>query len=161
HSQASRNARNQPGRQDPVNQFALGDLDLGVKGAHRFVRGGAIGLGGQMGLGLLSGTSRLLTDKVNFNIDALFTVDVRYLTKRRVPVRFRTIIRCILDNSSNLIDFELFTALTRREVTRFALGVAPSRVRMRYGFDFPLRLGKDKQFGLDPIVELAWDVATA
>src|SRR5690606_8909869 len=77
HSQASRNARNQPGRQDPVNQFALGDLDLGVKGAHRFVRGGAIGLGGQMGLGLLSGTSRLLTDKVNFNIDALFTVDVR------------------------------------------------------------------------------------
>lgn len=161
HSQASRNARNQPGRQDPVNQFALGDLDLGVKGAHRFVRGGAIGLGGQMGLGLLSGTSRLLTDKVNFNIDALFTVDVRYLTKRQVPVRFSTNIGWILDNSSKLIDFERFTDSTSREVTRFALGVAPSRVRMRYGFDFPLRLGKDKQFGLDPIVELAWDVATA
>ncbi|WAS89903.1 OmpA family protein [Nannocystis punicea] len=161
HSQASRNARAQPGRQDQVNQFALGDLDFGIKGAHRFVKGGAIGLGGQMGIGLLSGTSRLLTDKVNFNIDFLFTLDVRYLTKKQVPVRFSTNIGWILDNSSKLIDFEKFTDPTSREVSRFALGVAPSRVRMRYGLDFPVRLGKEGKFGLDPIVELAWDVATA
>ena len=161
HSQASRNARAQPGRQDPVNQFALGDVDFGIKGAHRFVRGGGIGIGGQMGLGLLSGTSRLLANRVNFNIDFLFTVDARYLSKRQVPVRFTTNIGWILDNSSKLIDFEGFSDATSREVTRFALGVAPSRVRMRYGLDFPVRLGKEKQFGLDPIVELAWDVATA
>ena len=29
-----------------------------------------------------------------------------------------------------------------------------------YRFDFPLRLGKQKQFGLDPIAELSWDIAT-
>jgi outer membrane protein OmpA-like peptidoglycan-associated protein len=161
HSQASRNVRTQPGRQDPVNQFALGDLDFGVKGAHRFVRGGAIGVGGQIGIGLLSGTNRLLTDRVNFNIDALFTVDVRYLTKKQVPVRFTTNIGWILDNSGKLVDFTKFSDATSREVTRFALGVGPSRVRMRYGLDFPVRLGKDGKFGLDPIVELGWDVATA
>lgn len=161
HSQASRNARNQPGRQDPVNQFALGDVDFGIKGAHRFVKGGGIGIGGQMGLGLLSGTSRLLSSRVNFNIDFLFTVDARYLSKRQAPVRFTANFGYILDNSSKLINFDNISDATSREVTRFALGVAPSRVRMRYGLDFPVRLGKEKQFGLDPIVELAWDVATA
>lgn len=161
HSQASRNVRNQPGRQDPVNQFALGDLDFGIKGAHRFVRGGAIGLGGQMGLGLLSGTNRLLANRVNFNIDVLFTLDVRYLTRKQTPVRFSANVGWLLDNSSKLVDFDKFSDTTSREVTRFALGVAPSRVRMRYALDFPMRLGKDRQFGLDPIVELAWDVATA
>ena len=161
HSQASRNARTQPGRQDPVNQFALGDVDFGIKGAHRFVKGGGIGIGGQMGLGLLSGTSRLLSSRVNFNIDFLFTVDARYLSKRQAPVRFTANFGYILDNSSKLINFDNISDATSREVTRFALGVAPSRVRMRYGLDFPVRLGKEKQFGLDPIVELAWDVATA
>lgn len=160
HSQASRNARTQPGRQDPVNQFALGDVDFGVKGAHRFVKGGGIGIGGQMGLGLLSGTSRLLSSRVNFNIDFLFTVDARYLSKRQAPVRFTANFGYLLDNSSKLINFDDISDATSREVTRFALGVAPSRVRMRYGLDFPVRLGKEKQFGLDPIVELAWDVAT-
>lgn len=161
HSQANRNSRAQPGRQDPVNQFALGDLDFGIKGAHRMVRGGAVGVGGQIGIGLLSGTNRLLTDRVNFNIDALFTLDVRHLTKKQVPVRFSTNIGWILDNSGKLVDFEKFSDATSREVTRFALGVGPSRVRMRYGLDFPVRLGKEGRFGLDPIVELAWDVATA
>ncbi|HEY8379122.1 MAG TPA: OmpA family protein, partial [Nannocystis sp.] len=132
-----------------------------VKGAHRFVRGGAIGLGGQVGIGLLSGTSRLLTDKVNFNIDFLFTLDIRYLTEREVPFRFTTNIGWLLDNSIKLLDWDRIADPTSREVTRFALGAAPSRVRMRYGVDFPIRLGKEKQFGLDPIVELAWDVATA
>lgn len=160
HSAANRNSRAQVGRQDPVQQFALGDLDFGVKGAHRMVRGGAIGIGGQIGLGLLSGPSKLLTNKVNFNIDVLFTLDTRYLTKRRFPFRFTTNIGWILDNSAKLYDFDKVNDATSREVSRFALGIQPSRVRMRYGFDFPFRLGKDKQFGLDPIAEISWDVAT-
>lgn len=160
HSSANRNSRTQPGRQDPVQQFALGDLDFGVKGAHRFVRGGAIGVGGLVGLGLLSGPSKLLTNKVNFNIDLLFTLDVRYLTKKNFPFRFTTNIGWMLDNSSKLYDFEKVTDATSREVSRFALGINPSRVRMRYGFDFPVRLGREKQFGLDPIAELSWDIAT-
>lgn len=160
HSAANRNARNQPNRQDPPQQFALGDLDIGVKGAHRFVRGGAIGLGGQAGLGLISGPGRLLTNKVNFNIDFLFTLDVRYLTKKAFPFRLSANIGWILDNTSKLYDFEKITDASSREVSRFALGIQPSRVRMRYGFDFPLRLGKEKQFGLDPIAEVSWDIAT-
>jgi len=161
HSAANRNTRNQPNRQDPPQQFALGDLDFGVKGAHRMVRGGAIGIGGQVGLGLISGPGRLLTNKVNFNIDLLFTLDVRYLTKRQFPFRFTTNLGWILDNTGKLYDFEKVNDPTSREVSRFALGIQPSRMRMRYGFDFPFRLGKDKQFGLDPIAELSWDVATA
>jgi outer membrane protein OmpA-like peptidoglycan-associated protein len=159
HSQANRNTRDQPGRSDPVQQFALGDLDFGLKGAHRFVKGGGIGIGGQVGLGLLSGPARLLTSKVNFNIDVLFTVDTRYLTKRQFPFRFTTNLGFLLDSSAKLYDFAAIGDATSREVSRFALGVAPSRVRMRYGFDFPFRLGKEKQFGLDPIAELSWDIA--
>lgn len=162
HSQANRNERKQPGRQDPTQQFALGDVDFGIKGAHRFVRDGAIGLGGQVGLGLLSGPGALSSKKVNFNIDALFTLDVRYLTKSQFPFRFTTNIGWLLDNSGKLYDFaNSITDTTSREVSRFALGINTSRVRMRYGFDFPMRLGKRRQIGLDPIAELAWDVATA
>lgn len=161
HSAANRNTRNQPDRQDPPQQFALGDLDFGVKGAHRFVKGGGIGIGGQVGLGLISGPGRLLTNKVNFNVDLLFTVDTRYLTKRQFPFRFTTNFGWILDNTGKLYDFTRVDDATSREVSRFALGIQPSRVRMRYGFDFPFRLGKEKQFGLDPIAEVNWDIATA
>jgi len=31
---------------------------------------------------------------------------------------------------------------------------------MRYGLDFPVRLGKEKQYGIDPILEWSWDIAT-
>ncbi|MCA9660193.1 MAG: carboxypeptidase regulatory-like domain-containing protein, partial [Myxococcales bacterium] len=159
-SQANRNEREQPGRQDDVANFALGDIDLGIKGAHRFFRGGAIGLGGQMALGLLSGTTRLASERVNFGFDVLFTLDARYLTKKAFPFRFTTNIGWILDNSLKVLDFSQISDTTSREVTRFALGVNHSRVRMRYGVDFPLRVGKDRQIGLDPIAELAWDVST-
>lgn len=159
-SQANRNLREQPGRQDSETNFALGDIDFGIKGAHRFYRGGAIGLGGQMALGLLSGASRLTSERVNFAIDGLFTLDVRYLTAKAFPFRFTTNIGWILDNSLKVIDFGQISDTTSREVTRFALGVNHSRVRMRYGVDFPIRLGKERQFGIDPIAELAWDVST-
>ena len=159
-SQANRNLRDQPGRQDSVSNFALGDIDFGIKGAHRFYRGGAIGLGGQLALGLLSGTNRLTTERVNFAFDALFTLDIRYLTAKAFPFRFTTNIGWILDNSLKVLDFAQIADTTSREVNRFALGVNHSRVRMRYGVDFPTRLGKNRQFGLDPIAELAWDVST-
>ena len=159
-SQANRNERAQPGRQDPVTTFALGDIDLGIKGAHRLYRGGAIGVGGQLGLGLLSGAQRFTSERVNFHLDALFTLDARYLTARRLPLRFTTNIGWILDNSLKLIDWAAISDTTSREVQRFALGVNHSRVRMRYALDFPLRLGKERKFGLDPIAEFAWDVST-
>jgi outer membrane protein OmpA-like peptidoglycan-associated protein len=159
-SQANRNTRDQEGRQDPETVFALGDMDFGVKAAHRFKDGG-IGLGAQLGVGLLSGTERLLTSNVNFWFDALFAVDLRYLTKKKAPVRFATNIGWILDNSLNVVeDWSAITDATSREVNRFSLGVNHSRVRLRIAADFPIRLGKERQVGLDPILEWAWDIAT-
>lgn len=159
-SQANRNSREQMDREDPETVFALGDMDFGFKGAYRFKDGG-IGLGAQLGLGLLSGTERLLTSKVNFWFDVLFAVDLRYLTKRQAPVRFSTAIGWMLDNSLNLVDdWSAIEDPTSREVNRFSLGVNHSRVRMRYAVDFPIRLGKQRQVGLDPSIEWAWDVAT-
>ncbi len=159
-SSVNKNARDQPDRQDPVTNFALGDMTLGIKGAHRFVKGGAIGLGGQMALGLLAGADRLAANRVNFNFDVLFTLDIRHLTRSKFPFRFTTNIGWMLDNSTKLQDWEQQLEPTSREIMRFGLGVNHSRVRMRYAVDFPFRLGKERQFGLDPIVELGWDVST-
>ncbi len=159
-SASNRNERAQPGRQDPATHLALGDMEFGVKGAHRFVKGGAVGLGGQLGLGIIQGAGGISNTAVNFNFDVLFTLDIRYLTASHFPFRFTTNIGWQLDNSINVQDWERLPDLTSREVARFALGVNHSRVRMRYAVDFPFRLGKDKQFGLDPIVELGWDVST-
>ena len=158
YSAANRNTRVQEGRQDAEAIFALGDIDFGFKGAHRFKNG--IGVGGQLGLGLLSGSNRLLTQSVNFWVDGLFAVDIRYLTKRQFPFRFTTNIGWMLDNSLRVADYAAITDSVSREVTRFALSGNHNRVRMRYAIDFPIRVGKERQFGIDPILEWSWDIST-
>ncbi len=157
-SSANRNQRDQPDREDAEAVFALGDIDFGVKGAHRFKNG--IGVGGAAAVGLLSGSDRLRTSNVNFSIDGLFAVDLRYLTKKKVPVRLSANIGWILDNSLLVANFGGIRDDVSREVSRFSLGGNHSRVRMRYALDFPIRLGKRRQFGIDPILEWAWDVST-
>lgn len=159
-SSANRNERNKPGRQDPNTVFALGDTEFGAKGAYRFKNGG-IGLGGQMYLGLLSGSGRLLTERVNFGFDAIFGADLRHLTAKKVPVRFAANVGFFLDNSSKLVEWETITDNLSREVFRFGLGANNSRVRTRWAVDFPIRLGKEKQFGIDPFMEFSWDIATS
>lgn len=158
-SQANRNTRDQPGRQDATAQFALGDVDFGIKGAYRLKKYG-IGLGGQVGVGLLSGSERLLTSGVNVWFDGLFAVDVRYLTPKQFPFRFTTNIGWIYDSSLGIAPFGRIEDDVSREVTRFALGANHNRLRMRYAVDFPVRLGKERGFGLDPIVEWSWDLST-
>lgn len=157
-SAANRNDRPQPDRQDARAVFALGDVDFGMKGAHRFKKG--VGIGGVVGLGLLSGSDRLRTSSVNFWFDALFAIDLRYMTKKKVPVRIGANIGWILDNSLRVADYTAITDDISREVSRFSLGGNHSRVRMRYAVDFPVRVGKRRQFGIDPILEWAWDVST-
>ena len=161
-SQANRNVRKQPPgmpRQDAETMFALGDLDFGIKGVYPFKDGG-VGLGGQFAMGLLSGTQRLSTQALNIWFDVLLSVDLRYLTRKHAPVRITTNVGWMRDQSLNLVDWENITDPTSREVSRFALGANHDRVRMRYALDFPIRLGKEKQFGIDPILEWSWDVAT-
>lgn len=157
-SQANRNERIQTNRQDAETVFALGDIDFGVKGAYRLTKYG-LGFGGQVGIGLLSGSSRLVTEGVNFWVDGLFAVDVRYLTKNQFPFRFTTNIGFMLDNSLSIAEFGQIRDSTSREVLRFALGANHNRMRFRNGIDFPIRLGKERQFGIDPIVEWSWDVS--
>jgi outer membrane protein OmpA-like peptidoglycan-associated protein len=159
-SSANRNTRTDPARVDPPTVFALGDLDFGLKGAWRGVKGGAVGVGGQIGFGLLSGSDRLLTERMNFNFDVLFALDLRYLTAKKAPVRFTINAGWMLDNSIKLEDFAAIEDPNSREVLRFALGVNNSRVRTRYGIDFPIRAGKDRQVGIDPILEYSWDIST-
>lgn len=158
-SSANRNERRQEGRQDATSVFALGDIDFGAKGAHRFKKYG-IGVGGQVGVGLLSGSERLRTSNVNFWFDGLFSVDIRYLTQMQFPFRFTTNIGWMLDNSLRVADYAAITDPISREVSRFTLGGNHNRLRMRYAVDFPVRLGKERQFGLDPFLEWAWDIST-
>lgn len=158
-SQANRNAREQAGRQDAEAIFALGDVDFGIKGAYRFKKYG-IGVGGQVGVGLLSGSERLLTSGANVWFDGLFALDVRYLTKKQFPFRFTTNLGWIYDSSLQIAPFGRIRDDVSREVTRFSLGANHNRLRMRYAVDFPVRLGKERQFGIDPILEWSWDVST-
>ena len=158
-SQANRNAREQAARQDADAIFALGDLDFGIKGAHRFKKYG-IGVGGQVGVGLLSGSERLLTSGANVWFDGLFSLDIRYLTKSKFPFRFTTNLGWIYDSSLNIAPFHRVSDDVSREVLRFSLGANHNRLRMRYAVDFPIRLGKERQFGIDPILEWSWDVST-
>jgi hypothetical protein len=157
-SAANRNQRPQANRQDAEAVFALGDIDFGFKGAHRFKKG--IGVGGNVGLGLLSGSERLRTSSVNFWFDGLFALDLRYLTKKRAPVRITANLGWILDNSLRVANYEAIDDKPSREVSRFSLGGNHSRVRMRYAVDFPLRVGKKRRVGLDPILEWSWDIST-
>jgi outer membrane protein OmpA-like peptidoglycan-associated protein len=159
-SSANRNTREDPNRTDPPTVFALGDMDFGLKGAWRGVKGGAVGVGGQIGFGLLSGSERLRTERMNFNFDVLFALDLRYLTAKHAPVRFAINAGWMLDNSYKLTDFGAIDDLNSREVLRFGLGVNNSRVRTRYAIDFPIRAGKERQIGIDPILEYSWDIST-
>lgn len=156
---ASRNERDQPeGQEESPTIFALGDMNFGFKAANRFKNG--VGLGGQLGLGLLSGEDRLFTSNVNFWFDVLFAVDVRYMTKKQFPFRFTANLGWILDNTLRVNDYTRFQDPVAAEVARFSLNANHNRLRMRYAVDFPIRLGKEKQFGLDPMLEWSWDVST-
>lgn len=158
-SSANRNTRDQGARQDPPTVFALGDIQMGVKGAYRFLNGG-VGVGGQLGLGLISGSERLRTARVNFDFAALVGVDLRYLTQKQLPIRITGNIGWQLDNSPKLVDWGAIDDELSREVLRFAMGVNHSRVTTKLAMDFPIRLGKDKQYGIDPVIEYNWDIST-
>lgn len=158
-SSSNRNTRDQGARQDPPTVFALGDMQFGVKGAYQFLNGG-VGVGGQVGLGLIAGSERLRTSRVNFDIAAIVGADLRYLTKKQVPVRITGNIGWTLDNSIKLVEWGEIDDQLSREVLRFSTGANHSRVNTRLAVDFPIRLGKERQFGIDPFLEYSWDIAT-
>ena len=160
HGASNRNVRDTPIRLDPTAIYALGDMDFGVKGAWRGVRGGGVGIGGTVGINLVSGAGKLVSDRVGFYVDGIIGADLRYLTERAIPVRFTANIGYFQDNSYKVANFGLIDDLPSREIARFGLGAMQPRVRTRLAIDAPLRLGKDKQVGLDPILEYSLDIST-
>lgn len=158
-SSSNRNTRDQGAREDPPTVFALGDMNFGVKGAYQFLDGG-VGVGGQVGMGLIAGSERLRTERINFDIAAIVGVDLRHLTDKEVPVRITGNVGWTLDNSIKLVDWAAIDDQLSREVLRFSSGANHSRVNTKLAVDFPIRLGKDKQFGVDPFLEYSWDIAT-
>ncbi|NVB41721.1 OmpA family protein [Pseudenhygromyxa sp. WMMC2535] len=158
-SSSNRNTRDQGGREDPPTVFALGDMQFGVKGAYRFLNGG-VGLGGQVGMGLIAGSERLRTSRVNFDIAMILSADLRYLTEKEIPLRFTGNVGWTLDNSIKLTDWGAIDDELSREVLRFSSGANQSRVNTKLAIDAPIRLGKDKQYGIDPFLEYNWDIAT-
>ncbi|TPV93950.1 MAG: OmpA family protein [Myxococcales bacterium FL481] len=159
YTQANRNERADPNRVDPPVVFALGDATFGIKAAHKLANN-AVGIGAVVGGTLLSGSDKLITQRANFNVDAVSTLDLRYLTASRAPVRLSANAGWMYDNSYDLVDFDRVDDAVSREVLRFSMGVNHSRVRLRVGADFPLRLGQQRQFGVDPIVEYSWNIST-
>lgn len=137
--------------------FVVGDVDFGVKAAHRFKNG--IAVGGLAGLGVLPGSRRLRAQTVDFWIDALFSIDLRYLTAKQFPFRFTANVGWYLDNSLTTAAYGRTRDPITREIARFSLEGNHNRVRMRYAVDFPVRLGKNRRYGLDPILEWSWDIS--
>ncbi len=160
HGVANRNVRDTPIRLDPTSIYALGDMDLGVKGAWRGVRGGGVGIGGTLGINLVSGAGKIVTDRVGFYVDAIIGADLRFLTERAIPMRLTANIGYFQDNSYKVANFGLIDDLPSREIARFGLGAMQPRVRTRLAVDAPVRFGKDRKFGIDPILEYSFDIAT-
>jgi hypothetical protein len=157
---SNRNIRDTPVRLDPTAIYSLGDIDLGVKGAWRGVKGGGVGVGGTVGLNLVSGAGKIVSDRVGFFVDGILGADLRYLTERAIPVRMTANIGYFQDNSYKVANFGLIDDLPSREIARFGLGAMQPRVRTRLAVDAPVRFGKDNKFGIDPILEYSIDIST-
>lgn len=160
HNSANRNERLQTTRYDPETIFALGDLGFGLKGAYGFLDGG-VGIGLHMGMGLLTSSEEVNAGGgVRFATDALFAVDLRQLTRQSVPLRFALNFGWLLDNSQKLLDWGKIPDPLSREVMRFGTGSDHSRLRTRLSMDFPIRLGAERNFGIDPSIEWSWNYST-
>jgi OmpA-OmpF porin, OOP family len=156
-SMANNNDRpKEAGRLDQPVILALGDLSFGGKGQYPITP--YLSVGGNFSVDLLNAVGGVTFDggSTGFYIGMLTSFDMGPLTV--VPLRFHFNLGWRLDNSKNLAKFTNYP-LPSLQVEKFALGLNPSRLEIRFGLEFPLRkwLGS---WGLSPIIELAANVAT-
>ncbi|MCA9667071.1 MAG: OmpA family protein [Myxococcales bacterium] len=155
-SQANSNDRTDPNRLDQDVILALGDFGFG--GKFFFPIHKAFGLGARIGVDFLNsvGGVSIDGDSIGFHIGLISTLDLDPLAN--FPLRFHFNFGFQLDNSQKLAVFNNYP-LESLQVEKFALGINPSRLQIRFGLDLPLRkyLGS---WGLTPIIEINLDVAT-
>jgi outer membrane protein OmpA-like peptidoglycan-associated protein len=154
-STANNNDRTDPGRLDQAVILALGDLAFGAKGQYPITP--YLAVGGNLGISLLNsvGGVTFSGDATGFYIGALTSFDLAPLANN-FPLRFHLNLGYQLDNSNNLAKFPGYS-LASLQVEKFALGINPSRMQLRFGLDAPLK--RFVNFGLTPILEVAADFA--
>jgi outer membrane protein OmpA-like peptidoglycan-associated protein len=146
----------EPDRLDQEVILALGDLSFGGKGQYPITP--YLGVGGNMAVTLLNsvGGVSLDGDATGFYIGMISSFDLEPLVKA-VPLRAHFNLGYQLDNSNDLAEFDGYSVASM-QVEKFALGIRPSRLQIKFGLDFQLR--KYIGFGLMPILEVNADVAT-
>ncbi|MCK5800674.1 MAG: OmpA family protein, partial [Deltaproteobacteria bacterium] len=147
----------EPGRLDQQVILALGDFGFGGKFIYPFKKG-MFALGGNIGLGFLNsvGNVSIDGDSTSFYIGLIASMDFAKISPK-VPLRAHFNLGYQLDNSSSLASFPSYP-LSSLQVEKFALGINPSRMQIRLGFDAPLQ--KWTKIGITPILEFNFDIAT-
>jgi outer membrane protein OmpA-like peptidoglycan-associated protein len=148
----------QPARLDQQVILALGDFSFGGKFVYPF-KNGLVTLGGNIGLTLLNsvGGVSIDGDSTSFYIGLISSLDLQKL-KKPLPLRFHFNAGYLLDNSDSLAEFPGY-GLASLQVEKFALGINPSRMRIRLGLEAPLQ--RWTKIGVTPILEFNFDIATA
>jgi len=135
--------------------LALGDMSLGGKGLYQITD--YIGVGGNLEVTFLNSVGGVSfsgdSTSVYFGLISSFDLDLL----ANFPLRLHLNLGYRLDNSNNLASFPGYS-LAALQVEKFALGIRPSRMQIKFGLDVPLR--KYINFGLTPMLEFAADVAT-
>ncbi len=154
-SQANNNERGlEANRLDQPVILALGDLSFGAKGQYPIHP--SFGIGANFAVNLLNSVGGTSFDggATGAYFGMISTFDLGAISS--APLRFHLNFGYLLDNSNSLAVFTGYT-LASLQVEKFALGMNPSRLQLRFGLDLPLR--KWTGFGLSPIVEFAADFA--
>ncbi|MCC6746599.1 MAG: OmpA family protein [Deltaproteobacteria bacterium] len=154
-STANSNDRRDPARQDQRVILALGDFGFGGKFQYPVFPAWGIGL--NLGVQLMNSVGGVSVEgaATGVTIGLISTVDLGAVT--RVPWRFHVNVGYQLDNSGRLSAFPGHS-LQSLQVEKFALGINPSRMQLRFGTDVSLR--KWTKIGLTPLAELGVDIAT-
>lgn len=155
-SQANNNERpKESGRLDQPVILALGDLSFGAKGQYPIHP--SFGIGANFAVNLLNSVGGTSFDggATGAYFGMISSFDLGAISA--APLRFHLNFGYLLDNSNSLAVFNQYT-LASLQVEKFALGMNPSRLQLRFGVDLPMR--KWIGFGLSPIVEVAADFAT-
>lgn len=149
------NDRQQAGRQDPQQIYAMGDSHWKIKlVAPWWKKSLRIALNQE--IQVLSGSGHTSKGKLRYGIDLLGTYLLRE-TQLSLPIRIAASMGVLIDRSHQMYDWSRFADPVSQEVFRFGVGSHQDRLRTRMGIDAPLVFGARRPWGLTPMLEFQWD----
>lgn len=151
----SRNDREQPTRQDPVQVYAMGDTRWGLKLLAPWWTG-IFRAGLQQELQVLAGAGQKRKGRVRYGVDLLVSA-LFSQSRAKLPLRVAGSLGVLIDRSHRMYDWTRFHDPVSQEVFRFGVGSHQDRLRMRMGVDAPFALGRRHRWGITPMFELQWD----